>query len=725
MKIILLFFSLLICSVGFSQKNAVKTKLADKYDDQFDFHKAIPLYEKILKRDPQNVEVYRKLANIYDRINDSKNAERCYAFLTRKAETMNVRPIYLLHYAQALSRNGKYAEAAAWYRRYEEGEPADPRGAAFSDAYQNIKLFYRDSANYTIQKVPFSTGADEFSPAYFRDMIVFASDRPDFSAVRSTYNWTKSSYLDLYVAYPNEKEARPFSNNLNSIYHEGPVTFSKNQDTILFTRSNFYRSHLHKSTEGINKLSLFEAIWESKSKIWTNIQPLSINNDQYSVEHPALSPDGTDLYFASDMPGGMGGMDLYVSHRITDSKGRGYWGTPKNLGPGINTPGYDVFPFMDPQGNLWYASNGIPGMGGLDVFFAGKSGDGFAKPVNPGYPLNTRFDDFGFITLNAGESGYFSSNRFNSYGNDDIFSINRTFRHRIILVYDAKSRKRLPFIRVAVSEEGTEPVTILSNAKGVEDLKMNPFKSYNFTIKNKKYKDYRAEFSREKLQELDTIKLALVSEGAVFKLKGSLFSATDNRPLPGATIVLRNRTRAVDAEIKCDANGSFQSELQPESEYQIKVITLGTKTRFWPASINCSTKGALKDSTFTASIPVYRAGDLIVMKHINYDLDRWDILPQASKELDQLVSLMNEIPGLQIEIRSYTGGLDSKQYNTELSQYRANAVVNYIRSKGIAAGRVIGKGFGEPQLLTKFSDGVNSSPGQLRQNSRTEIYIPD
>jgi len=725
MKIILLFISLLFCTVGSSRDFVVKKKRANRYYNHFDFHRAIPIYEKILKKDPQNVEIYEKLANIYDRINDSQNAERCYAFLTREKEKVEIRPILLLNYARVLSRNGKYPLAASLYKRYQDAAPGDPRGAEFSDAYQNMELFYKDSANYTIEKAPFSSDADDFSPAYFQNMIVFSSDRTKFSAVRSTYNWTKSSYLDLYVANPEDKEANPFSNKLNSIYHEGPVTFSKNQDTIIFTRSNYFQSRLHKSNEGINKLSLFEAIWDSKSESWINIQPLSLNDDQYSTEHPALSPDGNELYFASDKPGGMGGMDLYVSHYITDSQGTASWSLPINLGPGINTPGNDMFPFVDHQGNLWYASNGIPGLGGLDVFFAGKLGDGFSKPINPGYPFNTRFDDFGFITLNAGESGYLSSDRYNKIGNDDIYSIKHSFRNHNIWVFDAKTKKSLPFTSIVVSEKGTEPVTILSNSKGREDLKVNPFKSYSFLVTNKNYKESRIEFNREKLQELDTIKVALVRERPICMLKGFIYSATDNKLMPGTTIVLRNKLLSINEEIKCDANGLFQLELQPESDYQIKVAKLASKTKCWLIPINISTKGIKKDSTFTPSIPAYFSGDVIVLKNINYKPDRWDILPETAKELDQLVLLMNDNPQLAVELRLHSSSLDSKQYNMDLAQFRADAAANYVRSKGIAAGRIVAKGYGETQLLTKLPNGSDGPIGQNYQSSRTEICISE
>ena len=343
----------------------MKKKLADRYYNRFDYHTAIPMYEQLLNTYPHSYEIYGKLADSYRRINDSKNAERCYAVLV---DTANVRHEYVLYYSQALSRNGKYEKAITWYKKYDELEPSDPRGKEFTMAYRNLSSFYKDSTSYIIQKEPFCSDVSDFSPAYYGKGLVFVSARNQFSMIRLFYNWTYTSFLDLYFAYPDSVNAIPFSKELNSIYHEGPVTFSKNQDTIIFTRSNFYHWRFRKSNEGINKLKLFQATWNNNLHKWVNVTPMPFNNDQYSVGHPAFSSNGRDLYFASDMPGGNGGTDIYVSHQIIDSIGKKTWGKPENLGSDINTKGNEMFPFIDNEGNLWFASNGLPGLGGARYF---------------------------------------------------------------------------------------------------------------------------------------------------------------------------------------------------------------------------------------------------------------------------------------------------------------------------------------------------------------------
>ena len=294
MKLQLLIIGLLICTTGFSQKVDFKRKMAESYYNDYDFHKAIPLYKQLLKSAPQDEALHVRLATIYDHLNDSESAEEYYAFLAGKQEA---KPEYLLSYARILARNGKYGLSMTWYDNYSKVAPNDSRGSAFAEAYKDMSAFYGDSSGVRLTKSPFSTKADDFSPAYYRGSIVFPSDRQHFSPVRSTYNWTQSPYLDLYIARPGEKDARPFSKQLNTPYHEGPLSFNKGQDTIIFTRSIYYDSRLHKGSGGINRLGLFQARWNGKQKRWIDVRPLVLNNVEYSVEHPALSPDGGKLYF--------------------------------------------------------------------------------------------------------------------------------------------------------------------------------------------------------------------------------------------------------------------------------------------------------------------------------------------------------------------------------------------------------------------------------------------
>lgn len=422
-KLKLIILGTLIFSALSAQDFVMKEKLADKYFNQFDYYKAIPMYEQLVKGNPGNYRVNEKLAESYRKINDNINAEHYYALLL---DSSSVKKEYILYYAQALAHNGKYKESAEWYSKYGKEEPADKRSEGFNDAYKNISKMMSDSSCFQISKSPFCTQASDFSPAFYGNRIVFASSRKKQTAVKTSYNWTNSSYLDLYIVNPDSATAEPFSEVINSVYHEGPLTFSKNLDTIIFTRSNYSNHKLGKNSEGVNKLKMYQAVKKAGTDIWTNIKELPFNNNEYSVGHPSLSKDGNTLYFTSDMPGGIGGTDIYSASKVSDKNGNNTWSEPVNLGPEINSMGNEMFPFTDNEGRLWFASNGLPGLGGLDVFVSEKESGVWSKPVNTGYPMNTRFDDFGYISDNSGRDGYISSDRNNQPGNDDIFRVRYT-----------------------------------------------------------------------------------------------------------------------------------------------------------------------------------------------------------------------------------------------------------------------------------------------------------
>jgi outer membrane protein OmpA-like peptidoglycan-associated protein/tetratricopeptide (TPR) repeat protein len=720
MKLRLLIISLLICSAGFSQKVDFMRKMADKYYQNFDFHKAIPLYEQLLKSSPANYEVHVRLATIYDHLNDSQSGEKYYAFLVDKK---NAKPEYLLNYARILAKNGKYDQAVIWYQKYSKVQSSDTRGIAFAEAYKNMAAFYKDSSGVRLVKTPFSTQADDFSPAYYGGSIVFSSDRQRSSFVGSTYNWTQSPYLDLYIAAPDEKEAKPFSKELNTPYHEGPVTFNRTQDTIFFTRSIYYNSRLFESSEGIIRLGLFQASWDAKQKKWIDVKPLSLNNVQYSVEHPALSPDGKKLYFASDMFGGHGEMDLYVSRWITDGNGMQGWSAAENLGPGINSSGNDLFPFVDGQGDLWYASEGIPGLGGLDILFAPKSIDGFSGTINPGYPMNTRFDDFGYITDSNGENGYLSSDRNNAPGNDDIYSIHRPFRKHLIQAVDASTRQPLSAVKIKVMEDGAAPVMMESNAASPAILHVNPLKNYQFASTKEKYMAGRLELTREEIHGMDTIKILMNPAGVFVKLIGLVYAATGKAPLSNCTVNLLNQTNGMGLKLRTDDQGSFNRQLLGASDYKISISDLPLQGKCNTAEIALSTKGIERDTVINLSIPVYCEGDVIAMEDIYYDLNKYNIRPDAAKVLDKLLKIMKDYPKMQIELRSHTDSRGTAASNMTLSNNRARSAAEYLYTKGIQKGRIIGKGYGETMLINKCADGVPCSDAEHQLNRRTEFKI--
>ena len=732
MKLKLFIIGLMLCPTAGAQDFIMKKQLADKYYNRFDYYKAIPMYEQLLKSYPRNYAVYEKLADSYYRINDSENAERCY---TRLVDTTAIKSDYLLHYAQMLSRNGKYSLAKQWYSKFAEARPDDSRGPAFAKAYENIRQFFTDSASFVIRKVPFNCELSDFSPMYYKDGLVFASARHNFSIVHIWYNWTSTSYLDLYFAKPDESSANLIDKGINTKYHEGPMTFSPTQDTIIFTRSNFYKWRFGRSNEGINKLKLYQARYDANQKKWTDVTPLPFNSNEYSVGHPALSPDGHDLYFASDMPGGFGGTDLYVSHWSKDSKS---WEKPENLGSGINSPGNEMFPYIDSDGNLWFASNGLPGLGGLDIFVARKTKDGFAKPVNLGSPINSRFDDFGCITRNGGKDGYLSSDRYNSVGNDDIFTFKLNKLTLTGLVCDSANHS-------VVLENAT--VILYNSAGGIMDkvttgadgkfaFSLNFDQKYSVKVSRNGYDPMQQSISTKDAGANMDVTLPLVKEKVPkVELFCTIIDKASNQKLEGVRIVMIDSlTHTVVMDTLTSADGSFRKavpsiKLNDNLFYKIQISKKGYlaksalfmhKVQSYQINLSDFLQSQVALDKIDLGIDI---GKLLNLKPIYFDLGKANIRPDAAKELDKVVKAMNDNPTIRIELGSHTDSRGTAASNITLSEKRAKSAAAYLYSKGISHDRVVSKGYGDTQPLNRCVKGVKCSEEEYQLNRRTEFKI--
>src|SRR5581483_8759206 len=193
--------------------------------------------------------------------------------------------------------------------------------------------------------------------------------------------------------------------DLNKTYHNGPVTFSKNYDTIYFNRVSKELKGKEKRTLKVERNKIYTAIYKDGS--WTDLKPFQYNNDTFSVATPCLANNGSRIYFSSDMPGGYGGDDIYYCDKLAD----GSWGKPVNAGPNINTFGDEKCPGVDSAGNLYFSSNGYKGFGGMDICVSKNTKNGFSKSAVLKEPFNSAGDDYGMIFVQNGKVGYFSSNR--------------------------------------------------------------------------------------------------------------------------------------------------------------------------------------------------------------------------------------------------------------------------------------------------------------------------
>jgi outer membrane protein OmpA-like peptidoglycan-associated protein/tetratricopeptide (TPR) repeat protein len=448
-----------------SKKEDKKLSYAISAYNSLKFVEAIEILKPILVKDPENVDGTEIMANSYRLTKQYKESLIWYEKLSKQSY---LKPDWALRYAEALANNKQYEKSEQWYRKYLSIIPSDRRAALFSEADFD-KL--GKGVNWDINYLNINTPSSEYGPMLYKDGLIFSSNRLDNKTVKYVFGWNNTPFSDLYMvkdrknikpvidtlqdATKNEKVSKKgvkynddntaitandskiigtygpdtrasveesdkkigiskLNKKINSKYHEA-ITALLPDGSLMFTRNNYYKWKSNKSSEGINKLKLYTA----EGFNWKNIKPFEYNNDEYSVGHPTISKDGNILIFASDMPGGLGGVDLYFSIRLND---KSPWSRPVNFGGKINSEGDEEFPYLDNFNRLYFSSNGWPGLGGLDIFYVDIDDlKPLTNPINLGPPLNSSFDDFAIVKEND-STGYFSSNR---RGNDDIYSFKK------------------------------------------------------------------------------------------------------------------------------------------------------------------------------------------------------------------------------------------------------------------------------------------------------------
>lgn len=452
---------LLICAlVVQAQNKKVNLTSAKNAYKNLRYKDAIALLKPVLAKDKDNTTALEIIANSY-RL--TKQYPEALAFYEKLNQKEIKKPEWVLHYAEALANNKEYEKSELWYRKYLIMVPSDRRGEYFSD-FDFDKL--GKGFSWDINYLNINSKASEYSPMLYKNGMVFSSNRYQSKPVKHVFGWNNTPFSDLYyledintLSYTkvdtatsnastatdnlgkvNDDNTAVTSNdtkiigvydrsvytavesysasnikglggNINTKFHEGTSALLPD-GSIIFTRNNYQNWKTGKSKNGVVKLKMYTA----KAPDFKEIKPFPYNNDQYSVGHPAISKDGNLLIFSSDMPGGSGGADLYYSVRLNE---KGEWGKPINMGRKINTEGDEEFPYLDKEGLLYYSSNGLPGLGGLDVFTVKlKDLRPVGSPLNLGAPFNSSYDDFGVAKLSE-LSGFLSSNR---AGDDNIYS---------------------------------------------------------------------------------------------------------------------------------------------------------------------------------------------------------------------------------------------------------------------------------------------------------------
>lgn len=390
---------------------------AGKLFNEYAYADAINEYKQIASRGYKSPELYEKLGDAYYYNGDLEKSVKWYKELF--ALNQDISPEYYYRYAQALKSSGDYDTANAMLDKFSAKSNGDLRAKLYAGNKNYLSVIKKNSGRYEIKKTDINSAYSDYGPAYWGNKIVFATSRDTTGLLKRIDGWTNHSFTELYESSVNNdgtlSKPKRFSNRIETKMHESTPVFTKDGKTMYFTRNNYIDGKVRKDGTGQVLLKVYRAVF--KDNKWTDVTELPFNDNNYSVAHPALSADEKTLYFASDMPGSYGQADIF---KVTINND-GTFGKPVNLGTGINTQGKETFPFIDADNQLYFASDGHPGLGGLDIYTAKLEKGSFEKAYNIGEPINSRNDDFAFIIDNQSKTGFFSSNRVGGLGYDDIY----------------------------------------------------------------------------------------------------------------------------------------------------------------------------------------------------------------------------------------------------------------------------------------------------------------
>lgn len=432
MKLLNITLAFLCTTSLFAQHERELQKANDMYKN-YAYVDAIKIYEKIAEKGYVNQDMLESLGNSYYYNAEYKNALRWYEQLFEEGK-YDVKTEYYYRYAQALKSVGRYDESDKMMNKFAElTGNTDTRAVLFEENQDYQEVIHSNSGRLELHPVSINTEFSEYGTALYGDKIVFTAANSGKTSKGGVSQWTGESYYDLYTADRDQQalsNKKFFSTTINTPFNESTAVFTKDGNTMYFTRNNYVNRKIGTNVENTILLKILRATKDSNGH-WGNVVEVPFNSDNYNVAHPALSPDEKFLYFASDMDGTLGESDIFRVEILGDNQ----YGTPENLGDIINTSGRESFPFVSKNNILYYSSDGIPGLGGLDIFAVKFYENGtVSKPINIGMPGNSADDDFCFVMDSETKIGFLTSNRPGGKGKDDIYS----FYEEKPLVFDCE-----------------------------------------------------------------------------------------------------------------------------------------------------------------------------------------------------------------------------------------------------------------------------------------------
>ena len=581
-------------------------KKADKQYDKFAYIDATKTYERIANKGYKSADMFQKIANAYYFNAELDKAAKWYGELF--AMNTELQPEYYYRYAQCLKAVGDYKKSDEMMTVFNKNASEDLRGKIFKDKQNYLDEIKANSGRYNIEDAGINSQYSDYGSAFSGTKLVFTSSRDTGSFSQKKHKWTNQYFTNMYASDPTPEGtlAAPekFAKNVNSKFHEATPVFTKDGNTMYFTRNNFNNGTKGKDANKVTLLKIYKAtLIENR---WQKATELPFNSDSYSVAHPMLSPDEKTLYFASDMPGTHGQSDLWKVSISSD----GSFGTPENLGTTINTEGRETFPLITDENELYFATDGHPGLGGLDIFMARMNPDGsFQNPMNIGAPANSPKDDFAYLIDTKTRKGFLSSNRDGGKGFDDIY-------------------KFLETRKLVCEQELSGIVTDLETSEILPNTKV--------TLFDEKFNKIEETTSDDK----GFYKFKSVECGKIYYVRAEKekYDTKEQR------ITISKTTGKTDLPIQL--------------EKTVKPVTVG-------------------DDLAKA----------FGIKIIYFDLDKWNIRPDAALELEKILDVMKQYPTMKIDVRSHTDSRQTFKYNEKLSDRRAKSTVEWLSKNGVEASR--------------------------------------
>lgn len=713
-----------------------KLKKADNYFERLSYAYAAELYEELIGSEVDSPELKSKLAYSYLKMDNYTESVNYYSQMITSSEA---KPEDYYNYSYVLKQTGNYTESDKWMNTYSNQVTADLRGQLFLENTTYKSRIEKNQPFFSLENLSLNTSSADFGGYYnsSQDQVYFLTARKKTAFVKKEWSWDAKRFLDVYKASvsQDQKLGDPERvSKVNTKFHEGPLTFSPDGSKVYYTRNNISSGKKRRDGQRIQNLKIYIAKVDEKGK-WVDEVEFPYNSTNYSIGHPAITRDGKTMYLVSDMPGGFGGADIYKVQIHED----GTFGEMVNLGKEINTEGQEMFPFIDSEGRLFFSTDGYPGLGGLDVFVALPDGDKTGKIHNLGLPVNSQYDDFAFSMSDDFKTGFLSSNREGGKGGDDIYAVQliRPFVFSITIKGTAKDKKgeKVPFATIELKDDAGNTIgSVKADENGAYSFEADYEKNYVLEGTKEDYFDGNNRASTYTDEQVVIADVVLEKDPGL-SLYAIITDKKTGKPLEGVQINLVDNMTGKSKNITSPATGDFREalfgkKLNDRGSYNLVLQKEGYFSKTVTYNTLFDQPGqydihALLDLSMDPEVK--DLSEMIQINPINFDLNKYNIRPDAATELDKIVEVMNKYPNMVIELGSHTDCRASKAYNMKLSDRRAKASAEYIKKRITDPERIYGKGYGESRLLNhcECEGSVKSdcTEEEHEKNRRTEFKV--